>query len=225
MPCLWPRPERGRITAASPGSSSQIESPWEQLRGAWVQHQRRIDAGAQIETGGAGGGVGRQRKLTRRGAGRACGPSVGVMDARKFAARVAWRSARAHGRPRVRYSSRDQRDEIMRDHGLGTRPEITRPPFPQHHQRVVVLLEHLVVAHFVRGDQVEVLARELPRACCSTFVGLGGEADDERTLRGADTVARMSTVRSRPMSSVEDVFLILIRRDSPAGSRRPPRWR
>ena len=27
MPCLWPSPERGRMTAAKPGSSTQIDRP------------------------------------------------------------------------------------------------------------------------------------------------------------------------------------------------------
>ena len=64
MPCLWPSPERGRITAASSGSSTWIASPvGMSSRAPARKHQRRLQAGAQIQAGRTIGRVGGQREL------------------------------------------------------------------------------------------------------------------------------------------------------------------
>ena len=61
MPCLWPSPERGRITAARPGSAMWIETPvGTSSVCAGRERDRRVDAGAQVHAGGAGRRVGGQ---------------------------------------------------------------------------------------------------------------------------------------------------------------------
>ena len=60
MPCLWPRPERGRIIAARPGSAMWIARPVGiSCASPGREHERRVEAGAQVEAGAAGGRVGR----------------------------------------------------------------------------------------------------------------------------------------------------------------------
>ena len=62
MPCRWPSPERGRITAHSAGSAEVDRQARRHQRGvAGLQRQRRVERGAQVQAGAGGGGVGRQR--------------------------------------------------------------------------------------------------------------------------------------------------------------------
>ena len=61
MPCLWPSPERGRIIAARPGSPMWIARPVGiSSVCARLEDERRVEAGAQVEAGAAGGRIGRQ---------------------------------------------------------------------------------------------------------------------------------------------------------------------
>lgn len=71
----------------------------------------------------------------------------------------------------------------MRDQCRRPGPEVLPAAIaPQHHQRVVVLLERLVVAHFVGGHEVEFLLRELLPSMHLDIVRLGGNADHERPV-------------------------------------------
>ena len=187
MPCLWPRPERGRITAASPGSSRWIASPVgisSALPGR--ERQRRVEAGAQVQPGGTRGGVGRQRKLACRCAHRgsvpsACGRSAGMRSRRRscragvpLAATCAPHSARRSA-PRVPR----QRQLVGRAAGRGA-------PLRQSTSSALSSQSNaLSWPTSLAAIMSRFFFRSLARAYCSTASRLGGEAHHERPAWGA----------------------------------------
>ena len=72
MPCLWPRPERGRISAAKPGSPMWIATPvgtssvrpgWSSI-GASIQARRSIPAEPGVAYAGRNGRIRSSRTLS-----------------------------------------------------------------------------------------------------------------------------------------------------------------
>src|SRR6476659_9926352 len=95
---------------------------------------------------------------------RGCGLSA--RDRRRyFLSEAGWRhSCRDTSQPRLAALGvplRDQGHEIASELDLRGVRELVPPVTPQHQQRVVILLENLVMAYFIGRDHVEIFLEQL----------------------------------------------------------------
>src|SRR5437868_5733449 len=163
MPCLCPSPERGRTTAASPGSARWIAmplgtssaAPGASVSGASMQARRSRPAAPALAYWG---------RLPRRRGSR-------ILTSRVF--KTMRRSA-------PRQHLRDVLDQLAREHDLRRAREAVLALVVEQRERIGVLAER--VLHAVRRDQRDVLLRALGLRVRVDVLGLGGEADAERRL-------------------------------------------
>ena len=210
MPCLWPRPERGRIIAARPGSAMWIARPVGiSCACAGREHERRVEAGAQVEAGAAGGRVGRhllgdariEDLRTSIGVVMPVGAAAGGPRSRRPAGAPASACRRAAARAR-----RARRPAVS---ALSSRPKVAGPRLPT------------ISGTFLRAS--------FSRACAQQVVALGGEADAERRLRQARDRGQDVGVLDQLEASARPCPAVLLdlraRRRRRRASRRPRRWR
>ena len=204
--------ERGRIIAARPGSPMWMKGRWESLRLARRQHQRRVQAGAQVEASAAGRGVGGQLLAMR---------SSSTFPGRWWSCLV---GSRGHG---ARRSRRPARARVS----LAARGS-SRWPAAIDQRRQLCCRPHPKVAsgRGCRRSAARSCARGFSRACAtrSTIISARTRCSlGSIILRQPSPPRRgMSGSRSaRSSARLPAVLLDLVPERFAGANRPPPRWR
>src|SRR6202020_146149 len=164
MPCLWPSPERGRTSAASPGSSMWMASPvgsnWvcpgASVTGASMQARRSMPAEPSVAYAGSGNCV--PTRASRMRTFNGCRRVNVSMESSLRGVRRQGGGAQGLGAA-LGDDRRDELDEFARQLRLGVARQELAAIAPQHDEFVIGAVERLVMTDFIRRDHIEVLAQ------------------------------------------------------------------
>src|SRR5262252_8072520 len=164
MPCLWPSPERGRTTAASPGSPRWIAMP----------------LGTSSDAPGAS--VSGWSRQARRSSPAAPAVAYCGSDPRRRASSTL--TSRVFKRLAPRQHLGDVLDERSRQGDLRRARQLVHAGVVEQRERVGVLAEGLV--REIRREQGNALLPALRLRVGHQILGLGGEADAEWSFQRSD---------------------------------------